>query len=101
VLKRVRSHEIEAGQLIGMDDTPGEVRLEVSKDGRTKSFVLGKNGTPGIAEFLADAPPAPHDPVVRAAALELAVQHSDRICGASWTSSMAVGDWINGVPPTQ
>lgn len=88
VLKKLRTKEIAPGKLLGIKGDPSQVKVQASHNGHTKTFVLGNDGTPSITEFLADAPPAPPDEVFRSRAFELARQHAEKICSATWTAAM-------------
>ena len=96
ILGRLRHRDIKPGQLLGLSDTlgePDETRIRAVVDGRTKTFTLGRDGTPRITQSISDSDSPPSDSTFRAEALKLGAEHSFRITGEEWKDEYKRGDW--------
>lgn len=98
ILRRLRGQDLRPEQLLGEAFllAPDEAKVRVvGEDGRSKSFVLGKEGTPRITQHLSDGDPAPSDEEFRSAALRLGKEHAKRIFGEEWDNSYQSGAWTD------
>ncbi|SDO18701.1 hypothetical protein SAMN04515671_0078 [Nakamurella panacisegetis] len=93
--KRLRSKEITPGKLIGvpMRDEPNEAEVQVTSLGKTKTFVIGNERTPGISELVSDGSKPLTDSDFRTACFSMAKEISLRVTGQKWEGTYEHGPW--------
>lgn len=94
ILGRLRSRQISPGQILGQSlGEPDQTSVTLEANGRTKTFILGKDGTPRITQLISNGNPPPDEATFRTEALKLVKEHAFRVTGEEWKDAYRAGAW--------